>query len=131
MESYAIVMVAVAVIVLSVSAIRLYMEVKELWVSVRKLRKDLKEAADMMWQMSHQSEPRRDNDELIKQIIKHLDLKIVEEFDTISYSSVYGETEQKIPTGRRIEPKTDNEKRIEELQREIDMLREFDKEMSE
>lgn len=73
----------------------------------------------------------KENEETIKYILTHLDLKIVEEFDTISYSSVYGQTEQKIPTGRRIEPKTDNEKRIDELQKEIDMLREFDKEMSE
>ena len=71
----------------------------------------------------------KENEEAIKVVLNHLDLKVVEEYNTVT-SYAFGEPyfTKRVPTGRRIEPKTENERRIDELQKEIDMLRELDKE---
>lgn len=62
------------------------------------------------------------NLKLIRQIADHLEMKVIEEEARGIYM---GETPI---VGRRIEPKTDNEKRIEELQKEIEILKSLDKE---
>lgn len=61
------------------------------------------------------------NKERIELLLDHLDLKLVEK--SISWNMLYGHT-----IDRHIEPKTDNEKQIEKLEEEIEILKSLDKE---
>jgi len=128
MEAYAIAMLAVAVGVLAGNTIYLSRELKELEIDFRRFRSQAYEDLNQI-----KYTPVKDDNKnllLIKKIAEHLDLKVVEETETFKYNGRFGETyfEETTVTDRRIEPKTDNEKRIEELQKEIEILKSLDKE---